>query len=86
MFVSFEWLFIKIFDLPLYLAMTDSGMGPTQLNSFLSELNIPPLSTSLLKRHENVSGLAFEKIAKESCERAVKMEIELTMQDKYHEI
>lgn len=47
-------------------------------------MNIPIISTSLLKRHERVIGPAIEAVASESFEKAIKLEIELT--EKYNNI
>ena len=57
--------------------MYATGIGEMQLNTFLSAVNIPPISSSTMKRIERVVGPVIEMVAKESCEEAVKLEITL---------
>ena len=59
--------------------MIDAGLGETQLNSFLTAMNIPDISTSLLKRQERVIGKAIEEVAEESCRENLRLEKELTI-------
>lgn len=47
--------------------MLDGGFGESHLNTLLTSLNIPAVSSSLLKRHERIVGPAIEAVAKESC-------------------
>lgn len=58
--------------------MLDSGSGETQINTILSELNLPVVSPTTLKCHERIVGCQMEKLAKQSCDTAVKIELELT--------
>jgi hypothetical protein len=58
--------------------MTDSGMGPSILNKFLCNLNIPTLSNSTIKRHELIIGEALEAEANASMRKAVWNEKHLT--------
>ncbi|XP_043281560.1 uncharacterized protein [Venturia canescens] len=60
------------------LAMIDAGVGISQLNSIFSALNIPIVSGTLVKRNERHVGKALEKLARETCREAVKLERELT--------
>jgi len=54
--------------------MLDAGIGPAQLNTLLSALNIQPVSESLLKRHERVVGPFIEAVAADSCKEAIQLE------------
>ncbi|XP_062588873.1 uncharacterized protein LOC134250528, partial [Saccostrea cucullata] len=59
-------------------ATVNAGIGERQLNTLLSDLNIPPVShTTLLARQRDV-GIAFREMAKESTEKALQEEINLT--------
>ncbi|TGZ39745.1 Uncharacterized protein DBV15_10868 [Temnothorax longispinosus] len=59
--------------------MIDTGIGEVQVNTFLSALDIHPVSKSLLKRHERDAGLAIERLAKESCQKSIQLERQLTI-------
>lgn len=59
--------------------MTDAGIGHTHVATFLSALNIPPITDSLMKRHERAIGPAMEAVAKMSCLESVQLEKELTL-------
>ncbi|XP_044741244.1 uncharacterized protein LOC123302390 [Chrysoperla carnea] len=50
-------------------AVIDSGLGSSQLNTVLSELNIPPISSSILGRHERVVENALKKLRKSNSRR-----------------
>ena len=57
--------------------MLNAGFGETQLNSFLTTLNIPPMSARHLKKREREVGEQLEKLAQESCDNALQEEGEL---------
>lgn len=57
----------------------DAGIGEAQVNTFLSALDIHPVSKNLLKRHERDAGLAIERLAKKSCQRSIQVERKLTI-------
>lgn len=58
--------------------MLDSGLGPTGINTILSEINIPTVSSSLLKRNERKVGEVAITLADASCVKAIEEEIQLT--------
>lgn len=60
--------------------MIDSGMGETQVNSFLTAMNVPQTSTSLLKRYEKIVGRQLEVVAKESCIESLELEKKMTVE------
>ena len=59
--------------------MINSGVGFTNLNKLLTSVNIPSISFTTHKRYEEEAGRALESIAKDSCERAVEIEKQLTV-------
>ncbi|TGZ50295.1 hypothetical protein DBV15_12063, partial [Temnothorax longispinosus] len=63
----------------LGIGMIDTGIGEAQVNTFLSALDIHPVSKSLLKRHERDAGLTIERLAKESCQKSIELERQLTI-------
>ncbi len=48
--------------------MLHSGMGPTHVNSFLTALNVPPVSENALINRQQEVGPALERVAKQSCQ------------------
>ncbi|KAJ8665908.1 hypothetical protein QAD02_007570 [Eretmocerus hayati] len=68
-------------NLKLAIGMLDAGIGETKINTVMSAVNIPTVSTSSMKRYERHVGQAIETLAKASCEEAIKMEKMLTIQD-----
>ena len=50
-------------------AMINAGMGERQVNTFLTSLNIPPITHKTLKSGERKVGKAFEASADESVHR-----------------
>ena len=58
--------------------MLHVGIGEAQMSSLMSAMNIPSLSTKSLKRRVNEAGLGMEKVAKISCEMAIKQEKDAT--------
>ena len=58
--------------------MVHAGIGPTQVNNFLVECNIPPVATSTLKRKESLVGKSLVDIATTSCKEAQIKEIDLS--------
>lgn len=61
--------------------MLDAGIGVSKFNTFLSELNMPTLHASLVKRHECVVGKTLKALADESCAQAIEEEKALTVQE-----
>lgn len=51
-----------------------AGIGQTQLNNFLSVLNIPSINSVLFKRREREIGNATEMVAKGSCTASLDIE------------
>ncbi len=62
--------------------MIHAGMGPTHVNEFLSCLNIPPVSHSMLDNRKDEAGRAIETVAKESCKEKANLEREMEAQRK----
>jgi len=58
-----------------------SGIGYSNLKKLLACLNIPPISFETLKRYEVEAGQAVEATARESCERAIQLERQLTIEN-----
>ncbi|XP_033750629.1 geranylgeranyl transferase type-1 subunit beta-like [Pecten maximus] len=52
------------------LRMVHAGIGPSQVNNFLVECNIPPIATSTLKRKESLIGKTLVEAASTSCRDA----------------
>nr|XP_022311326.1 uncharacterized protein LOC111116620 [Crassostrea virginica] len=70
----------KVFDVntKLATAMYHIGIGPTQLNNFLSVINLPiPASKTIQRRCDEV-GSRLEKLATESTNKALQKELELS--------
>lgn len=63
------------------LGMIDAGIGPSQLNSLLTALDIPAISFKTLKNSENDVRTAITNIADESCEQALLLEKQLTIEE-----
>ena len=59
--------------------MIDTGIGTTPLNSIMSTLNIPAITSTLSKRNEHDVGKKMEELARESCREVLKLEKELTL-------
>lgn len=59
----------------------NSGMGHTHINKMLAAMNIPTISWGVYKRHEDEVGQAAEAMAAVSCERVLRLEKELTVQN-----
>ncbi|XP_071580338.1 uncharacterized protein [Temnothorax nylanderi] len=66
----------------LAIGLIHSGIGFTNLNKLLACLNIPPINFKTYKRYEAEAGGALEIAAKESCQRAVELERQLTLENK----
>jgi len=62
--------------------MIDGGLGETQVNTLLSSLNIPAISSTTLKRYERKVGNTIESVAKESCQESIVVEKMLTQNEK----
>ncbi|KAK3108325.1 hypothetical protein FSP39_005637 [Pinctada imbricata] len=70
----------KCFDVnsKLAAAMVNAGIGEQQMNNILAELNIPPIHHKTLKEREREVGRAFEEVADDLCNGAIRAEIECT--------
>ncbi|XP_033725164.1 uncharacterized protein LOC117315129 [Pecten maximus] len=60
------------------IGMVHAGIGPSQVNNFLVECNIPPIATSTLKRKESLIGKTLVEAASTSCRDAQTEEKELS--------
>lgn len=54
------------------------------MNVFLTSLNIPWLSKSAYKIHKEEAKQGIDKVAAETCERAVREEVEAIMDSAHH--
>ena len=61
-----------------FIGMYDAGMGETNVNTFLSALNVPVVADKCLKRYEREVVPEIEKLAEQSCRDAITMEKTLT--------
>lgn len=59
--------------------MIDGGLGETETNGLLAALGLPTVSDKTLKKYERIVGPAIEKIAKNSCLEAIRVEKALTL-------
>ena len=55
--------------------MVHTGMGPVQIGSFLSVLNLPPVDASTIKRNELKVDKSLEAVAQQSCIEARQEEL-----------
>lgn len=60
--------------------MMHSGIGPSQVNSLLSSLNIPTISTRTLQNRQNESGKVVEKIAEDTTRSSLHDEIQASLE------
>ena len=58
--------------------MFHTGIGGRQVNTFLTTLNIPQVSNTLLSTRQKESGKAFENVAETSMAESLSEEIEAT--------
>lgn len=58
-----------------------SGIGFSNLNKWLTCMNIPSIDFKTYKRYEAEVGQSIEIVAKESCKEAVALEKKLTMEN-----
>ena len=58
--------------------MIHAGMGPSQVNTFLTECNLPPISEFTLKKLENKLTSTITEKAQQSCKEAQDKEKEMT--------
>lgn len=58
----------------VFAGMVHVGMGETDVNEWLSVLNVPPLARSTVKAREREMGPNFEAIAEDSCQKALHLE------------
>ena len=68
-YVSIHFYFIT--------AMMHTGLGPKQVGSFFSTMNVPPISVKALKTREREIGRTVEKKADETCRDGIQQEIML---------
>ena len=54
------------------------GIGPTQLNNFLSVINLPVPASKMIQRRCDEVGSTLEKLASESTNKALQKELELS--------
>ncbi|XP_043269431.1 uncharacterized protein [Venturia canescens] len=66
-------------NLKAAIAIIDSGIGESQMNTICSAMNIPSVSAKLLKRSERIVGSSIETVAKESCKNSIKLEKQLSV-------
>lgn len=60
--------------------MMHSGIGPSQVNSLLSSLNIPTISTRTLQNRQNESGKVVEKITEDTTRSSLHDEIQASLE------
>ncbi|XP_063436978.1 uncharacterized protein LOC134718408 [Mytilus trossulus] len=72
----------KIWDAntKLATAMVHTGIGGRRVNSFLTALNIPPVSNTLLSARQKESGSAIETVAETTIAECLSQEIDITKQ------
>uniref|UniRef100_K1P9C4 Mutator-like transposase domain-containing protein n=1 Tax=Magallana gigas TaxID=29159 RepID=K1P9C4_MAGGI len=63
-------------------AVQHTGVGYTQINGILAELNIPPISKTLLYTRQEEVGQATESVASSSINDALQEELEATTKNK----
>ncbi|VDI14931.1 Hypothetical predicted protein [Mytilus galloprovincialis] len=61
-------------------SMVHTGIGGRQVNSFLTALNIPPVSNTLLSARQKESGSAIETVAETTIAECLSQEIDITKQ------
>ena len=60
-------------------ASKHSGIGPGQVNNFLTTINLPYVSSTLLQKGYDEVSPAIQHVAEKSVERALQEEAELSM-------
>ena len=65
----------------LFPATEHIGIGPTQVNNFLTAINLPFVSKSLLQKGYEETTPAIQRVAQRSIDRALQEESELTLGD-----
>lgn len=60
--------------------MMHSGIGPSQVNSLLSSLNITTISTRTLQNRQNESGKVVEKITEDTTRSSLHDEIQASLE------
>ena len=50
--------------------MIHAGIGVTHVNAFLSTIDVPPVSSKMMKRRSEEAGPKIELVAQSSCEEA----------------
>lgn len=59
--------------------MIDAGFGETQMNVWLSSMNMGTMTSALFKRYQRMVGEQVEELAMESCSDAIEEEKALTV-------
>ena len=54
-----------------------AGIGESQLNTLLSVMNLPSITSKSLKKCEREAGSHIIKVTSQSCEEALSMEMEM---------
>ncbi|XP_063414850.1 uncharacterized protein LOC134696828 [Mytilus trossulus] len=60
------------------IGMTHAGMGPSHVNNFLTECNLPPISDTTLRKKEKEFSKTIHDVAMTSCREAQHQEILLS--------
>ncbi|CAG2216843.1 unnamed protein product [Mytilus edulis] len=60
------------------IGMTHAGMGPSHVNNFLTECNLPPISDTTLRQKEKEFSKTIHDVAMTSCREAQHQEILLS--------
>ena len=64
--------------------MLHAGIGPTHVNSLLTSINLPAVSENTLKAREREIGPVIERVAKESCGKALEVEKSQWMDESFN--
>lgn len=66
--------------------MMHLGIGPSQVNTLSSPLNIPTVSTRTLQNRQNELGTVMEKVAEDTKRSSLQEEIQATLEYVYMQI
>ena len=58
----------------LLIGMLHAGIGPSHVNSLLTSINLPAVAENTFKAREREIGPVIERLAKESCGKALEVE------------
>ena len=61
-----------------FTGMIDCGMGESSVTSFLTNMNVPGMSRRGLRKRELDAGEKFVELARESCDKALLEESDLS--------